>query len=329
MKSSMNVTQENNISKSNIHNIECFWENGIFSSFKGAKNITLEYAYFFKNNNLPTIVISSGRSESYLKYKEVIYDLNKKNFNVFIIDHRGQGLSERTLSNPNKGYVEYFDLYANDLYQFITSIVNQHTSEQPYLLAHSMGCAISLRMFQLFPKVVKKSILLSPMIAINSGPIPYSLATSVIKLGQAINSSLTEEPWYFIAQSNYKPTPFHKNVLTHSVNRYERTLNIYDTKKDIQLGGVTFQWLYEAIKNEKTLFENINKINTPLLILQAEEDCVVSNKIQNTFCQKLHAHDVNLCACEPIEIKGSYHELLFETDNIRNQTFNHIFKYFK
>lgn len=329
MTSSIIVTQESHISEPDLHNIEDFWKSGVFSSFNGAKNITIEYAYFLKNKELPTIVISSGRCESYLKYKEVIYDLNKNDYNVFMIDHRGQGLSERSLSNPNKGYVEYFDLYADDLYQFITSIVNQHTNELPYLLAHSMGCAISIRMFQLFPQIVKNSVLLSPMIAINSGPIPYKLASGIIKIGQAINNSLTEEPWYFIGQSNYKPTPFHKNVLTHSVNRYKKILTVYNAEKEIQLGGVTFQWLYEAINNEKALLNDVTKISTPLLILQAEDDSVVSNKAQNLFCHKLHTHDANLCSYEPIEIKGSYHELLFESDNIRNQTFSHILQYFK
>ena len=329
MESSMIITQESTISDNDLHCIEDFWANGVFSSFIGAKNITIEYAYFIKNKQLPTIVISPGRSESYLKYKEVIYDLHTNNYNVFIIDHRGQGLSGRVLTNTNKGYVEYFDLYADDLYQFIISIVNPLINNLPYLLAHSMGCAISIRMFQLYPQVIKNSVLLSPMITINSGPIPYALASGVIRIGQAINNALTEEPWYFIRQSNYKPTPFHKNVLTHSVNRYKKVLKIYNTKKEIQLGGVTFQWLYQAINNEKALFNDITKISTPLLILQAGDDRVVSNQAQHLFCQKLHTHDTNLCSYEPIEIQTSYHELLFESDNIRNQTFSYIFNHLK
>ena len=322
------VTQEAHAFEPYLNEIDLFWQSGNFSSFQGAKDITINYAYFIHKSTSPTIVISPGRGEGYLKYKEVIYDLYKNNYNIFIIDHRGQGISQRSLKNNHKGYVDNFDLYVDDLYNFITSIVSHHVQSLPYLLAHSMGCAIALRMFQLYPKVVSNAVLLSPMIAINSGVIPYSVASCIIAIGQTVNEALGGEPWYFLGQSNYKATPFSKNVLTHSQGRYKQFIDVYNANKNIQLGGVTFHWLTQAIKNENNIFNDINKTNTPLVIIQAGNDLVVNNPKQNIFCQQLNKQSKELCTKKPITIPDANHELLFETDTIRNKTFRHILEFF-
>jgi lysophospholipase len=328
MKISGMVTQEHKFSDCDVNNIEDFWARGVFLSFQGAKNTTIEYAYFIKDNALPTIVISSGRSEGYLKYKETIFDLYHNDYNIFIMDHRGQGLSQRALNNRHKGYVECFDLYADDLYKFITTIVSTHCKSLPYLLCHSMGCAIAARMFQLYPQVVKSAVLLSPMIAINSGGIPYSIASGIITIGHTLNEVLNSEPWYFLGQTNYEATPFSKNKLTHSQYRYNQFMDLYDQEQEIQLGGVTFHWLKQAIANENKLFDEIDKITTPLVVIQAGSDSVVDNNKQNAFCSNLNQVSADLCDSQPIKISGSYHEMLFESDPIRNQTFAYIFEKF-
>src|SRR3954451_20076293 len=40
------------------------------------------------------IVISSGRTEGMVIYQELIYDLQKQGYRVYILDHRGQGFSD-------------------------------------------------------------------------------------------------------------------------------------------------------------------------------------------------------------------------------------------
>ncbi len=103
--------------------IKKFWETGHFSDFIGRYNIRINYATFQSQKNTQCLIIVPGRTEGYLKYKELAFDMNNQGFNVFIIDHRGQGLSERILDNPHKGYVEFFDNYNEDLHIFIESVV--------------------------------------------------------------------------------------------------------------------------------------------------------------------------------------------------------------
>ena len=41
------------------------------------------------------LVISPGQGEPALKYAELVYDLKDTGYDIFVIDHRGQGASDR------------------------------------------------------------------------------------------------------------------------------------------------------------------------------------------------------------------------------------------
>jgi len=310
-----------------------FWEKGNFGVFEGKNKIKLHYAHFNKPTNQPntsTILISQGRCESYLKYKETLYELHERGYQIFILDHRGQGLSDRLLKDTYKGYVDEFDDYAEDLYQFTSTIIKPLLEDKKlYLLAHSMGCAIALRMFQLYPNIINKAALLSPMIAINTGFIPDFLANILVRSGKKVNQLFSKVPWYFLGQKLYKAKPFDHNLLTQCTIRYKEIYDLYNKENKIQLGGVTFHWLFEALKAERNIFTDLAKIKTHLCVLQASSDKIVSNKKQTLFCQKLHQISPELIAKNPIIIKNAHHELLFEKDNIRTETIDKIIQFFE
>src|SRR5438445_13459189 len=62
-----------------------------------------------------TICLLPGRAEFIEKYFETVRDLRARGFAVAMLDWRGQGLSERALSNSRKRYVRSFSDYGNDL----------------------------------------------------------------------------------------------------------------------------------------------------------------------------------------------------------------------
>lgn len=311
-------------------NVINFWKQGVFHYFSGLNGLKIQYAYFFNKLTSPSIVVSSGRCESYLKYQETLYELSQRGYNVFILDHRGQGLSDRLLPNLEKGYVKHFDDYAHDLYQFITTVVLPITKNRlPYILAHSMGGAITIRTLQLYPRVIERAALLSPMIAINTGGVPKALTSQIVTLGRNINQIFTKQPWYFLGQSNYQAKGFQNNPLSHSQKRYQKFIDLYNKHPTIQLGGVTFHWLYQALQAEKNIFLDLNKIKTPLCVLQASDDSIVDNKVQDLFCNKLHQLSPSLCPEKIINIEGAYHELLFEKDNIRTAAIEQVIQFFK
>ena len=69
-------TSEENLASTFATHINPFWQESVTEShFTGKDDIKVRYAYCIPETPRATIVICSGRIESYLKYKEFIYDL--------------------------------------------------------------------------------------------------------------------------------------------------------------------------------------------------------------------------------------------------------------
>lgn len=322
-------TQEHSFTPQYQQQIEEFWKTGTFDSFTGIDNVSIAYAAFIQDAQAPCLVISQGRSESYLKYQELLFDLSQLNINLFILDHRGQGLSGKMQNNRHKGYVEKFDDYAGDLKTFIEQIVTPNCDLKPQLLAHSMGGAIAIRTMQKYPELIDSALLASPMIAINSGGLPLWLAKGIIFSGQTLNNWFSDNAWYFLGQSDYQAPKFENSDLMQSKVRFDRFTTLYKQQKSLQLGGVTFQWLAESLKAKQNIFNEINKLKTPITILQAGDDTVVDNEAQNDFCQALANHNASCQPLAPIVIQNAKHELFFEQDQYRNQALNTVVDWLK
>ena len=330
-------TYEEQLETSYVNNIHNFWQQGDFNHFFGKNNIRINYVYFTHalinktttDKNQRSLVIVPGRAESYIKYQELSFDFYQQGYDIFIIDHRGQGLSERMLTNPHKGYVENFEWYSDDLHYFIKNIVKPNTVKKPYLIAHSMGGLIAARYLQKHTNAIQAAVLSSPMIAINSGMFPNHLAEILIQESEKFNQWLSPTPWYFIGQSDFVFLPFDQNPLTQSEIRYQRLIDLYKNNSEIQLGGVTLHWLTEAFKAKQTVLNHLTTLTTPTLILQTGADSVVDNQAQNEFCQRLHQlHPLSCPTGKPITINNSYHELFFEQDHYREVALTHVIQWF-
>src|SRR5215467_3941751 len=117
---------------------------GIFKSSGGMK---LRFARWEPTRppKRGTVCVFQGRGEFIEKYFEVIADLRRRGFAVATFDLRGQGGSERLLSNPRKGHVVAFTEYDRDLAIFIDEIVKPALPEPLIGLGHSLGGNILLR----------------------------------------------------------------------------------------------------------------------------------------------------------------------------------------
>ncbi len=311
--------------------LNSFWQQGLFSHFIGKNDIRINYCQFNFSGFEKTLVIVPGRVESYLKYKELAYEFHQQQFNVFIVDHRGQGLSQRLLDDKHKGYVDCFEDYVDDLNSFIDNhvIAATTTANKPYLLAHSMGGAISCRYLQSYPEKIQAAVLSSPMIAINSGKTPHSLANVLVSCLDKVNQIFSNNPWYFIGQGDYTETPFSENHLMQSQLRYQIFTQLYQQIPSLKLGGVTLKWLKAAEQVRIKIFKNMPALSTPLIVLQASEDTIVSNSAQDDFCQQLHQQHSQSCTNgKAAVIDGARHELLFEKDCYRKQALTLVLDWF-
>jgi lysophospholipase len=83
------------------------------------------------------------------------------------------------------------------------------------------------------------------------------------------------------------------------------------------LGGVSCQWLVQAILAMRQLRRDVVNCQTPVLLLQGSADKVVANAAQRQWFNALPAAlPKTLCG-----INGGRHELLMEQDAMREQVF--------
>ncbi|MGL5949312.1 MAG: alpha/beta fold hydrolase, partial [Aeromonas sp.] len=104
--------------------IQRFWQQtaqeGHLIATDGVK---IAYAALRQSAPAPAILLVNGRVESYRKYQELAWDLWQQGYSLYLIDHRGQGRSDRLLSDPHKGYVAAFSDYVTDLKQLQREVI--------------------------------------------------------------------------------------------------------------------------------------------------------------------------------------------------------------
>ena len=116
-------------------------------AFKSYDKVSLRFARWeaTRGPTRGTVCVFQGRGEFIEKYFEVVADLRRRGFAVATMDWRGQGGSQRLLSNPRKGHVRSFADFDQDLAAFMKEIVLADCPPPYVALAHSMGGHILLR----------------------------------------------------------------------------------------------------------------------------------------------------------------------------------------
>ena len=301
--------------------IQPFWQKKVSHGvFGGVGGVEISYAYALHPRPAGSIAISSGRIESLVKYKELMFNLYHAGYSVFIHDHRGQGLSGRMTDNPQQGYVARFDDYVADFKTFFDKVIVPKSLHRPKLLCHSMGGAIGALYALKHPDDFSQIALTAPMFGIKPA-LPRWLACLLIHSQTWFYKLLNDKPTYFWGQGDYTPEAFEHNKLTHSAARYKLFRQEYDAQPQVKLGGVTNIWLEAALLAMDEIADQAGNLNTPVLLLQAGADQVVDNRAQEAVAIKLGN-------CEKHLIEGAKHELLMEADLFRDASLRYILDFF-
>lgn len=307
---SITLINEADLAQAMVSRIEPFWQDAVTQAqFRGAHGVTVHYAWAIPQQPTQAVLISSGRIESLLKYKEVMFDLYQQGAAVFILDHRGQGLSGRMSDNPQHGYVARFDDYVSDLLYFRQHIIPPLCRLPVQLLCHSMGGAIGTLAMLTAPDAFTRAVLCAPMFGIRPA-LPAALANLLVWAGSWVNRRRGQPVDYFFGQRGYQEVPFTDNKLTHSEVRYQLFRQLYARQPEIQLGGVTPQWLGAARQAMQHIEQHASQLSQPVLLFSAGDDKVVDNRAQARVAAKMPA-------CEQVTIDGAAHELLIEADRFR------------
>jgi lysophospholipase len=285
-------------------------ENGIFLRFGFWKS--------YQNQKMGTICLLGGRTEYMEKYFQTIRKLNQKGMDVFSFDWRGQGLSTRIIKNRRKGYIRNYKDYVDDLSVFIEKILKKKASEPCIIMGHSMGGHIIIRYLHDHENIFNSAILISPMIDIQTFPVPKSILQRIIR----ILVKAGYDKVYLPGGDSLMKNKFKGNALTSDQIRFEKAQKFVIDNPDVAIGGVTLGWLNASFDSINLLNQPgyVEKIKTRILIFSADKDRIVCNRAQVRLCKRLPN-------CRLIKVSGSSHEILQEKDAIQ-KTFWNVFKYF-
>ncbi len=291
--------------------------------FKTHDGLALKGVRFLNPNSIGTIVVVNGRTETWLKYGEVFYDLFQAGYSIYSYDQRGQGLSPHLSPlNPQIGYVKKFDSYVDDLNVFVNEVVvpNVKPEEKLFLLSHSMGGAVSAAYLSQGKVPFRKAILSSPMLQINTAPYKEFEARAIVGAFTAVGLGTH----YAIGKTDWDPSlTYDKDTLTGCENRYWLYKQVFLDNPTTILGGASNKWISQSITATHRIRKKMDGIKTPFLLFQAGNDQIVSPEGQNEGCKKAGEY------CTQIIEPGSQHEIMMEKDNIRNDFFTHLYKFFQ
>lgn len=301
-----------------IEKLDSLYNTGIEGTFVGKENIEIYYKYFLQDSTKDeqgAIMISNGRTEAVVKYKEVIYDLYMNGYSVYIHDHRGQGLSGRMTSDNDIGFIDDFQNYIADMKQFYDRVLIPNNHKFKYLLAHSMGGAIGAIYLEKHPNDFNAAAFSSPMLG-------FSFPTCMV-----VNLLAGEEPEYAIGNTDYENgiEPFAVNTLTNCEIRYNRMLKVFEKYPKSRLGGASYQWVNKACNSFDHIFDNSDKIKTPLILFSGGKEVIVDPSAHNKFIEKLIDGGHN---AKGYFVEGAKHEFFIEKDEYRIPVLNTLLSFY-
>ena len=290
---------------------------GTDATFPGTAGVTIHY-HFVEKPGADAIVLLPGRTEPVLKYAEVFSDLVAQGYSVYALDHRGQGASGRMTEDPDKGYVEFFHDYVDDLDLFVRTVVTARPHPHLFLLAHSMGGAVAVLYLDEHPTTFTAAALTAPMLEIDTGAFAPTIA---LTLG-ASDCNISDGKAFAVGSADYKEeASVAESTVTHSEARWQLKLQMFRDHPEIKLGGVTYRWLCEALAGSSRAQTLGRYSNVPTLLFQDALDSIVKPGGEDHYCG-------DAARCQIDKVPDSFHEVLMEGDVIRNLALSKTVRYF-
>ncbi len=266
-------------------------------------------------------VIVHGYTESAEKFREMAYYLYEEKFSVYVVDHRGHGLSLREVEDTSVTHVGKFDDYVDDLDAFLEQIVLPRAKGLPLVIyGHSMGGAVTALELMRHPDRFARAVLNAPMIAAASGGIPRKAAqlmgAAMCLLGKGKARAFVGKP--------FDPAR-EKFATSHMTSRarfdyYQQKRN---TTPHLQNCSPSYSWVREGMGVTDRLIhvKNAAKIRTPLLLCQAALDSIVLLPEQNAFVEL-----VNGAKLQSFDAK---HEIYSSENTVLAQYYETILNFMK
>jgi lysophospholipase len=238
------------------------------------------------------IVMVHGAMEHHRRYDWLIQNWRLAGFHVVMGDLPGQGMTNRS----RRGHIHSFDEYLLEVKNWIHAAYQYDLPV--FLLGHSMGGLIAIRLMQEEQLNLAGAILSSPCLGLVTYPSPLLNAMSV-----GINVVF--------------PTLRMKSGISVEMATRNEDVRQADKNDPLYVTKVSIRWYRELLQNMELAFANVNKVqDIPMLVMQAEEDKIVDKQAVREWFNK-----VPLSEKQFKEWPKCYHEIYNEPE--REDIFNY------
>jgi len=197
------------------------------------------------------IVMVHGAMEHHRRYGWLIEMWRTSGFHIIMGDLPGQGLTTRSL----RGHIDSFDKYIIEVTDWIQAAYRYDLPV--FLLGHSMGGLILIRMLQEAKFNIAGVILSSPCLGLVNDPPKFLNTVS------------------YLLNVLY-PTCRVKTGLTIEMATRNPDVREADANDSLYVTKVSVRWYRELSAAIKLAFENMGKIqDVPMLVMQGGEDKIV------------------------------------------------------
>lgn len=231
------------------------------------------------------LIISHGYAEHSGYYLELMQFLAKHGYGSYALDHCGHGLSEE-----ERGHLERFELFMEDLDQFVDYVRKKHPLLPILMYGHSMGGLIAFHYGIQFPEKLQGQIFTGPAIG---RPAGTALIPGV--LFEILNK-------YFHHHKIYQ-------VLSH---RATRNLEVRKKSNEdpLALKYATVGFFYEFVyRGVNAAIQKAEQYLLPCLFLHGKADRIIPYRSTPFIFNKISSQDKEFKLYE-----GLYHELIQEPE---------------
>lgn len=269
--------------------------------FEGCDGNRLYYEYFLAEDSRGAIVVVHGLSEFTHKFHELAWYFLHQGYDVFLYDQRCHGRSCRLTDRDDVIHVDKFTDYAQDLHLFVKNIVRPATDKPLYLYSHSMGGSVAALYLAEHPDIFQKAVLSAPMIE----PLTGSVSPAFARFGLGIYLLFADKKQKFWGSREFNPEHKFEDTRDKSRARFEHFMKIRRAFPCYCTTPMSMGWVHQSVKLRPRLMKRrlLERIKTPILMICAEHDGVVSPEAQKAFAEKC-------AACRRVVLPDATHGML-------------------
>ena len=266
--------------------------------------LTLRYVYLQaerrEGEKQKGIVISPGYGENFYKYSSISEEFLREGFDVFIINHRGMGYSDRYEKLEDMDYtlhrqtvhIESFDDYVKDFIYFVKNIIpaSHNYKGELHMFSHSTGGLIAAHAMAREQSMFKTAVLSAPLFGIN-----YStLSWVAVNIGQTLGLSKRWGPMG--TNQTWDPqNAEHDLTKADTSDEFQWQLNtdFFKENPDLAQSVASRGWIQQVEKyssNAKLKFLAAN-LRTPTYLFSAGTDNFVNKKRHHLFFKYVMKHN--------------------------------------